>query len=295
MMHKLGRLSPCAVVLGAWLSVLAWSPGVRADDEQAECIAAADQAQVLRSAHKLRDARVQLLKCASPTCPAVIGSDCTQWLSEVDAVLPSVVIRAYYPAGGDAVDVRVLVDGEELAHRLEGLALSVNPGIHLFRYELAGMRPVEERMVIREGEKLRALTVKFEPALVTTDTRPGRSETTLDTAPSRAKRATLPYYVLAGVGVVALGSYAYFGLRGLSERSDLAAGCGATHTCSDAQVDPIRTKFAVADISLAVGLVSLGVATWLFLSNPAPKRDRPAQDGPLSDFARSESEWKCIF
>jgi hypothetical protein len=296
MMHELGRSTPRTVVLGAWLSLLAWSPSVQAEDIQTECIAAADQAQVLRSAHKLKEARAELLNCARPACPTVIGTDCTQWLSEVDAVLPSVVIRAYYPSGADAVAVRVLVDGELLANRLDGLALSVDPGIHVFRYELAGMRPVEQQIVAREGERLRALLVQFEPVLVTPDPQPVTNhDTRVDTGPSHAKRDAMLRYALAGVGVVALGSYAYFGLRGLSERSDLAAGCGATRTCSNAQVDPIRTKFAVADISLAIGLVSLGVATWLFLSKPAPKPAWSAQTVSPSELARSGRAWKCVF
>jgi hypothetical protein len=74
-------------------------------------------------------------------------------------------------------------------------------------------------------------------------------------------------WVLAGVGVVALGSFGYFGISGHARASDLKDGCGQTKTCDPADVDSARSKYLVADVSLGIGVVALGAAAavWLLM------------------------------
>ena len=72
-------------------------------------------------------------------------------------------------------------------------------------------------------------------------------------------------YPLAGLGVVALGSFAVFGLQGRADAADLRAGCGATASCTDDQVGAVRSKYLIADISLGVGIVALGAATLVYV------------------------------
>ena len=69
-------------------------------------------------------------------------------------------------------------------------------------------------------------------------------------------------------------SFAYFGRSGNSDKSSLA--CADTKTCTDEDLDPNKKKYLFADISLGVGVVSLGVATYLLLS-PSSKTE-PAKD-----------------
>jgi len=65
------------------------------------------------------------------------------------------------------------------------------------------------------------------------------------------------------VGVAGLASFAYFGLSGLSLQHDLEE-C-APH-CVKADVDRMRSRYLVSDVSLLVAVTSLGVGTYLFLS-----------------------------
>jgi hypothetical protein len=76
------------------------------------------------------------------------------------------------------------------------------------------------------------------------------------------------------VAVAAFANEAYFGLTGLSQRNtDIGpGGCVALRTCAPSEKGDIQTKFAVADVSLGVGLVSAGLAAYFFL-RPA---DKPA-------------------
>ncbi|WP_437312016.1 hypothetical protein [Sorangium sp. So ce388] len=131
----------------------------RAQPSKRACAAAYERAQGLRRDGKLIAAREALIACSQPTCPAAAVADCGPWLAEVEKSLPSVVIAAREAGGRERLDVRVLVDGRLLAAALDGKALPVDPGPHTFRYEPAGGPAVEERVLIREGEKNRAITV----------------------------------------------------------------------------------------------------------------------------------------
>ena len=73
--------------------------------------------------------------------------------------------------------------------------------------------------------------------------------------------------VLLGVG---LGGFAYFGYRGLSTKSDLDDQ-KCKPACPQERVDEGNRQFLIADISLGVGVVALGAATYLWLSHREPE------------------------
>jgi len=103
----------------------------------------------------------QLLTCASANCPADIRKDCTSRVEEVNAQIPTVIFRAKDASGADITAVKVTMDGEVLADRLEGTALSIDPGEHTFTFETAGQSPVTKKLVIQQNQKDRAEVVTF--------------------------------------------------------------------------------------------------------------------------------------
>jgi hypothetical protein len=114
--------------------------------------------------------------------------------------------------------------------------------------------------VIVEGEKARTIAVQF-PAEAKVE------------APLRPKpRGALPW-VVAGVSVFALGSFAAFGLSGKLQLEDLKSSCAPK--CDPADRDAVHTKFLIADVSLGVAVVSGGIAAWLFLRK-MPLEEQPA-------------------
>lgn len=254
------------VAIGCAFNVFVWSPRAFAEDSVAECVKAAEDAQSQRSAHQLRAARQRFLACAQVSCPLVVRQDCAGWLSEVDKLMPSIVVQARDTRGVELVDVRVIADGDVVAERLDGLAISVDPGVHLFQFESPGVAPLQQRLLIREGEKGRALPVTL-AALPPPE------------QPARTGRHPSPLtYVLGGVGVGGLAGFAYFGLTGKADADELGASpCGKTQTCREDQVAPIRRKLLAADISLGIGLLSLGAAAYFYFSDrPAPAPARSA-------------------
>jgi hypothetical protein len=92
--------SPQAASTVAILVLASMPRGARADSAEA-CMLAAEKAQNLRNAGKLSDAKGELSLCVRERCPALVRRDCTQWMGEVLAMLPTVVPGARDAKGRD--------------------------------------------------------------------------------------------------------------------------------------------------------------------------------------------------
>jgi hypothetical protein len=252
-----------ALVLGTLTAfeVMAFAPKARAS--KAECANAYAQAQVLRKKGQLREAEKATIDCAQSSCPDFIKSACTKWGSEIETLVPTIVVSAKDGQGNDLTDVSVSSDGQKLADKLTGLPIQLNPGQHSLHFEHAGDKPVDQTILISEGEKARVVKVTFGSSPTSAGGGAGKPGPEASTNGSGTRTLS---YVLGGVGVVGLAGFAYFALKGKSEE-DAVTATGCKPDCSSSQVDPIKTKYLIADISLGVGVVSLGLATYFFITS----------------------------
>jgi hypothetical protein len=258
---KFGALAILATA-AATTTTLAGEGVARADDRE-QCASAADQAQQLRDEGKYRRAREQLIICARDVCPAPIKRDCLEWLSQVESTAPTVVFGAK-DGTKDLSDVKVFVDGAAVTDRLDGKPVQMDLGKHVVKFEYQGQTK-EEEVIIGAGQKNRNVTVTFGGAAAAGGAAPAGPATTDN------RGSIAPALVIGGVGVLALGSFALFGLGGKSDVSDLEKTC-KPH-CAESDVDKARTKLLIADISLGVGIVALGVATYLIVTRPKLEAD----------------------
>jgi uncharacterized membrane protein YgcG len=134
-----------------------------ADPTTADCLAANNRSIDLRNNHRLRLARGQLLICAANNCPADIRKECTRRVDEVNGQIPTVIFEAKDAASGKELSaVKVMMDGELIAERLEGTAISIDPGTHTFVFETAGQAPVTMAdVIIVQSQKDRRETITF--------------------------------------------------------------------------------------------------------------------------------------
>ncbi len=132
-----------------------------ADPTMADCLGASESSLKLRKDHHLREARQQLLVCAALTCPAEVRAECGRRVDALNAAIPTLVFEAKDAAGNDLSEVKVTMDGKPLADRLEGTAISLDPGSHQFHFEAAGFAAVDKSYVLREGEKDRRERVRL--------------------------------------------------------------------------------------------------------------------------------------
>lgn len=222
-----------------------------------ECWEAAERAQELRVASKLTAANDATRICLRETCHPEARRDCVALARDLALLLPTVVVRAKDSRDADVVGVKVVIDGVTVAGSLDGKALPLDPGPHTVRLEAPGGGVVEQRVLTVVKEKDRVLTLRFTERLRSDGTRE-HDVVVGPPPPPPAPAGTPPLaYVLGGVGIVALGSFVGFELAGQSDYRAARDGCGATKSCTDADVDPGRTKLVVAGVSLAVAAVAL--------------------------------------
>jgi len=227
------------------------------------CAASYERAQEDRSAGRLVDARAELLVCAQTSCPEFIMTDCRRWLDEVEYAIPTVVF-AVREGLRDLEDVLVTRNGKLIANRLDGRAVAVDPGKQRFVFELKGNRQRTVDALIVEGEKSRVIAVEVSPPDEVALTEYGGVRPPPALAPKRPM-SSVPL-VFAGVGAVALGSFTGFAVAGWRQESSLADRCAPR--CTEGEVQSVRRKYLLADISLGVGVGALAVAGYLYLRDP---------------------------
>lgn len=242
-----------------------------------ECAHAAERGQRLRNAGDVIGARLPFTECARRTCPALIRTDCTTWLDETVNAAASVILHAR-DASGEVNDVIVTLDGEQVADHLDGQSLSLNPGNHTIACTRQGGAQATAVVSLIAGDHDRPVEVRFPvppppaPVIVTL---PKSAEPPLAEAPSapvepKARRgANVPAWIAVGTGAAAFGTAAYLGITGLSTMRELYRSCD---TNCPARFDDASTRLVWANVSLVVGLVASGAATYFFITG----RDEPA-------------------
>jgi hypothetical protein len=185
--------------------------------------------------------------------------------------MPGLAISVQSESGADLVDAKVTLDGIALTGDWIGKTTQVNPGTHMLRAEAPGFHNSEETVVAREGEKSRVVTLKLR-SLTAPTIQP------VQIAPSAvadggSRQVGWPTYVLAGVGIAAIGGGAVVGYLGNKDAEDMQDECKPT--CSEARVDAAKLKLISANVAFGVGGAALvGALVTYLLSKPEP----PASD-----------------
>ena len=251
----------------AVLALSTVAAAVRADDleDKRQCAGSHEQTQRLRLSGKLRDARNAAIACAQETCPGVVRVECTRLLTELDAALPGVLLQVHEAGGERMLDVTVAIDGVIVAENLDGKPLAIEPGEHVVRVVARDGRTAQQRVVAFEGELRRTIAIEL-PAPVT------EPAVALPPQPAAARdvelaRSSVPWsvYTLGVAGLAGLGTFTFFGLRGYREQIALESACAPS--CAPDRDDAMRRDYVVADVALAVGVVALAAAAWVYFAH----------------------------
>jgi hypothetical protein len=230
-----------------------------------QCLSSYTGGQRLRAAGALRKAREELLVCANAACPAALRNDCSPWLAALERLIPSVVLGALDERGHDLFDVNVSFDGELLVTHLDGRPIDLDPGEHVFRFEAAGRAPLEQRVLLREGEKARSLVVTLASAApspaAATPPAPEGDAPREEAGGTRGVPSAV--WITAGVSVVSLGAWAYFFFSGLSVWNRDHDGGGTR-----AERDYVDTRWILADVTGGIAIAGAALATYFYLSRP---------------------------
>src|SRR5262245_60517580 len=103
------------------------SPKAAGSDASCEAV---QRTESLRASGQYRAARAKLLECVNAQCGGDVRRRCATILQRLDAITPSIVVRAQLASGNDATDVTVSLENQVLATSLDGMAIPVDPGEH---------------------------------------------------------------------------------------------------------------------------------------------------------------------
>lgn len=241
------------------------------------CLTAPVEGQKLRRDGKLLSAHERFAVCARNSCPAEVVQACARWAHEVEAAIPSVVISVRDEEGHDLPGGQMSIDGEA-STPIGVRAVELDPGEHRVIVERADKRH-EERVVLREGEKNRMVTVTFpsrRPA-------PKPSPTPLPPPPQ-------PWWTpmrVAGVtigatGVVVTsvgGALALFAKRDYDDARSSCAN-GAVDDCPASAVtaaDSARSRATAATVVIIAGAFAFATGGALVLLGGPATRDRASR------------------
>jgi hypothetical protein len=138
------------------------------------------------------------------------------------------------------------------------------------------MRPLQQHFVIARGERNRLIQVQLESS------RARAPESERPPLPAAPARSLLLPGIFAGVGGLGVAGFAALGAWGRASEDELEATCSPQ--CVQSQVSSVRTKYALADVSLGLGVASLGLAAYFALAGDST--DAPARSASLAVMAR---------
>jgi hypothetical protein len=227
----------------------------------------------LRTGGKLRAARTELTSCMDASeCNADARRRCAADLQTLANEMPSVVAHAHDGRGNDLVDVSVTLDGEPFVSKLDGLAMPVDAGEHTFVFTTSGRDPVTQTLLIEPTDKFKLITVELPDAELLEQ----RAQAEVPALPRHAgPERLIAGLSLVGVGVVGVAAFAGIGADARSEEREMRA-LNCKPDCSQGRVDSVSTRYTLSNVSLVVGIASLGAAAWVLFTGPSTPKPDPS-------------------
>ncbi len=271
----MSRLRAFASLLTAALSLTSWEARAITKDQ---CVDANTKAQSMRREGRFDAAREQLTLCIDSQCPSIVRDDCTQRLDELERSQPTIVFDAKSAVGDDVVLVHVAVDGVRLADILDGRALGVDPGPHVFTFDVPGQASTMYRFVLKEGEKDRR------ERIILAATEPVGGVAPVSATEPRGQAQRVAGIVLGAVGLAGLGAGTVFGILTIRDWSNSKVECSLTSCPNHPQAvtdhDRAETAGTISTVGFIAGgvLLATGIVAWL----TSPSTSRSAASARLS-------------
>jgi tetratricopeptide (TPR) repeat protein len=222
------------------------------------------------------------------------AAEATRRAGALEADLSYLTIKVLQPVP----DLEVKRGDISVGRGLFGVAVPVDPGRMRVVASAPGYKTVQMTVEIGPRRDRKIVTIpKLEQS--TQSAAPRSSEPAAPTLPE--DRSTTPPpdsgtsqgpgalpWVVGGVGAAALATGGVFGLLALRSNSDAQDLCPTRKGCSSAALDAADRRdqqAMIANLGVGVGVVGLGVATWLLLSSG--HRSRPRAEAPALTVAAS--------
>lgn len=249
----------------------------------------------------LHDASSIFQNCALDSCKSPVRQLCESKLFRLELDAPSVVPLLDDAGGSPLIDATLTMDGALLATRLDGRAIAVDPGVHVFVFERGGEVISTQTLVIAQGQRNRELRASVpKPA----PEPPPEPEIAAAPLPARAPVTLMPHeapengpsaapYLLGGAALLGAGAYALLSTWGRGDNAKLSQ---CKPNCSAGAVSHIRALYIAADVSLGIAAAAaIASVTTFILSGSGSHREsnshasyalsiQPERSGALATF-----------
>jgi len=199
-----------------------------------------------------------------------------------EAVLSLVEVRA-------AAGVDITIDDKPITKVALAKPLPLDSGAHVVVASGTGRASRTMRLEVKNGPSTQVFEIPaLEPA-------PQAHAAPPPTPPAdRARPRRIAGLATAGVGVVAIGLGAFFGLRASGKKSDAEPHCNG-HFCDaeglDLQ-DSAHSAATISTVAFAVGVLAVGAGSYLYFSVPRPTKGIAlARVVPAGSGLRFEAAW----
>jgi hypothetical protein len=247
------------------------APGIASADA-GSCVSLHASGQRGIKAGSLRQALNDFRACGSDeSCPSAVRNECMELYASTERTLPTVIFTVVDEHGGDVAAVKVFSGTELLAEALDGRALPMDPGKHQLRFELPWGETETQEILIREGEKNRAINLKVrdprQPATVGSVPPPAGPADTTTYLEKKPKRLPMGFWLTTGIGVAAVGTGAVFELLGRAKHEDLADCSPRCPSARRDDYDTAQRNYLIGDIALGAGVAAFGAATIIYFTS----------------------------
>lgn len=238
------------------------SPSTPSAPTSESCSAAYERSQTEKIAGHYVAATAAALECSQLGCNPAIVRECNRFYEQLQQDTPTLVFSARKGEGGELTEVRVEMDGKVVVEQIDGRPFALDPGPH----EFAFIHPKRGRMELSEtarvGDHARVVEVTFADPNAPPPTAPGAAAADVKPGPA----VPVMTYVLGGVGILGLGSFALFRVSAVSDYNDYNANCSPQ--CNPADIDAVKRKFMISYASLGVGIAGVVGAGLVFALTP---------------------------
>lgn len=169
-------------------------------------------------------------------------------------------------------ELTVSIDGRELNRAAWGTKIPLDPGEHRVTVTSPGKRTWSVLVTIGPEADQQKLEIPVLGNARPDDTSMSTHDPNGDSrlATRKAESSTAGYWVL-GAGVLVVGAGSYFGLRAMADWDERNEHCpnGRCDARAVELADDTKRNATIANVSVGLGLVGVGVGTYLILAAPA--------------------------
>jgi hypothetical protein len=203
-------------------------------------------------------------------------------IAALEPTLSRLVIQV--PPAADFPELEIRRDGSVIRRAAWGTAMPVDPGDHVIEAAAQGKIAWKQSVTVaaKSDTKTIAVPLLVNAAAAPTVAAPATPAQLPSSAPEPRPSSHAPGWVAMGFGAAGVGIGTYFGLRAISEQKTANNECRleqCTSTGAHANDEAIKAA-NFATVGFAVGIVGVGLGTYLLLTSGGSPAHRAGANAP---------------